>query len=152
MKRTFLKKHLLILFALIAAGMTATAQQKSITGKWKTIDDEDNTAKSEVQIWKENGKYYGKIVKIYNPDNRDSRCTECDSDDTRYNKKILGMTIINDMEKTENNLWEEGEILDPNNGSVYSCKMWLADDGNLMVRGFLGFSMLGRSQKWIKVE
>lgn len=124
---------------------------QSITGLWQTID-EDGTAKSEVRIWKSGDKYKGKVVEIYREDKRDGRCTECDEDDPRYNQKVLGMTIITGMEKTGDNMWENGEILDPQNGNVYKCKMWINDNGNLLVRGFIGISLVGRSQTWKRME
>lgn len=124
---------------------------QSITGLWKTVDEE-GTAKSEVRIWKSGDAYKGKVVEIYREDKRDGRCTECDEDDPRYNQKVLGMTIIRGMEKTNDNMWENGEILDPQNGNVYNCKMWLNDNGNLVVRGFIGISLVGRSQTWKRIE
>ncbi len=130
---------------------TTVAKTQSITGVWKTID-EDGTAKSEIRIWKSGSEYKGKIVEIYREDKRDGRCTECDEDDPRYNQKVLGMTIMNELKKTETNMWEDGKILDPQNGNVYSCKMWINDEGNLVVRGYIGISLMGRSQTWERIE
>ncbi len=121
-----------------------------IEGKWKTIDDETNKAKSIVEIWKDsNGLYYGKVIKIFDESKVDDLCTECDKSDARYNQKILGMTVISDMKKTDDNEWEKGTILDPNNGKVYDCKIFREGE-NLMVRGYLLFFY--RTQKWLPVS
>jgi uncharacterized protein (DUF2147 family) len=65
---------------------------------------------------------------------------------------ILGMTIITDMKK-DGDGWDNGQILDPENGKIYKCKMRLEDGGNkLVVRGYIGVSLLGRSQTWIRQQ
>lgn len=62
------------------------------------------------------------------------------------------MTILNGLKKTEANMWEGGKILDPQNGNVYSCKMWINDEDDLVVRGFIGISLIGRSQTWERID
>ena len=78
----------------------------------------------------------------------DRRCTSCT--DYRKDQVIIGMTIVSGMHK-EGDGWEGGQILDPDNGKVYRCKMHLEKDGReLVVRGYIGVSLLGRSQSWIR--
>lgn len=137
----------LLLFSLITL---ASYGQSSVFGKWKTIDDETGEAKSVVEIYEKNGKAYGKIIKIFNEKKQDAICDECDDDDPRKNKKILGMEIIKDMKK-DGNEWTGGKILDPNSGSEYKSTMWL-DNGKLHVRGYVGFSFIGRTQVWERIE
>src|SRR5690349_8289270 len=94
---------------------TATAAfGQSITGKWKTIDDNSGEAKSIVEIFEKDGKYYGKIVKIFLEPNEDPDpvCDKCEKDDPRYNKKIIGMEIIKGLEKDQEE-FSGGHILDP---------------------------------------
>lgn len=138
----------LLLFSFLLTIVIGTSQD--IEGVWVTIDDDGVTKKSELLIWREGSSYKGKIVDIYNQDNKKSRCTECSASDPRYNKKVLGMVILENLQKVEDNLWDDGEILDPQDGSVYDCKMWLGDNGKLNVRGYLGFSIIGRTQEWIR--
>jgi uncharacterized protein (DUF2147 family) len=65
---------------------------------------------------------------------------------------MTGMTIINGM-KPDADTWDGGQILDPENGKLYKCKMHLDDDGQkLVVRGYVGVSLLGRSQTWIRQQ
>jgi uncharacterized protein (DUF2147 family) len=123
-----------------------------IVGKWKTIDDETNQAKSIVQIWKaDDGLYYGKVMKLFDETKKDDVCNKCDPKDARYKQKVVGMKIIMKMKMTSSNEWTEGTILDPNNGKVYKCKLY-REGKNLMVRGFIGISVIGRTQTWLPAE
>jgi len=133
-----------ILFLLII-GFSAAGQ--GIVGTWKTIDDETNEAKSIVEIVEKNGKYYGSVIKIFRtPDeDPDPICEECDAEDDRYRKKVIGMQILRDMEKSGTE-YAGGSILDPKNGKIYSCKIWL-EGNNLKLRGYWG--PFFRTQTWL---
>ena len=61
------------------------------------------------------------------------------------------MEIIWNMKKDKENKWKSGKILDPDNGKEYKCKMKIVEENVLEVRGFVGFSLLGRTQKWHRV-
>ncbi len=120
--------------------------QPLITGKWKTIDDATGEAKSVVEIFERQGEFYGKIIKIFTNEDPDPVCDKCSQDDSRYNKKIIGMEIIRNMKKTGDE-YSSGNILDPEDGRVYKCKLWI-EGGNLMVRGYWG--PFFRTQTWVK--
>ncbi len=125
---------------------------KAVVGKWKTIDDETNKAKSIVEIYKKDGKLYGKILKLFRgpEEDQDPLCTECDGD--LHNKKIIGMQIINGLEYNDG-VWEGDDgILDPNKGKVYDCKIWVDEDNPdlLQVRGYILF--IYRTQTWHRVK
>ena len=123
---------------------------QTISGKWKTIDDETGEAKSIVQIWKsKDGLFYGKIVKLFDESKINSVCDKCEESDPRYKQKVLGMKIIMKMKKTGDNEWTDGTILDPNNGKVYRCKLFREGE-NLRVRGYIAF--LYRTQTWLPVD
>ena len=124
--------------------------QNSIFGKWKTVDDETGETKSVVEIFKKGNKVFGKIVEIINKERQDVVCDKCDEDDPRKDQRILGMEIIKDLEK-DGDEWDSGTILDPQNGKVYKCKIWV-ENKKLIVRGYIGFSWIGRSQTWLRVE
>lgn len=143
MKKTILSLSFIFLFVLTSLG-----QVENIVGIWKTIDDGDGTAKSIVRIYKAtNGKYFGKIEKLFKDENK--LCTACEG--ANKNKPIKGMIIINNMEAKGDGL-TGGTILDPNNGKTYRCNISIdGKTGNLKVRGSLDKSgMLGRTQTWIK--
>ncbi|GAB4244147.1 MAG: DUF2147 domain-containing protein [Ekhidna sp.] len=137
-------KHLI--FALLTL-VLFSAQSQEIVGKWKTIDDETQEPRSVVEIEERDGKYYGKIIKLFRGPNEDPDpvCEECE--DHRKGKKIIGMEIISDMKFNKGSgEYQKGEILDPENGNVYDCKLWV-EDGKLMVRGYLLFFY--RTQTWL---
>ena len=122
--------------------------QSSVIGKWKTVDESTGEEKSIIEIFERNGKVYGKIVKLFTDIDPDPICNECPEDDPRYRKKIIGMEIINDMEKSGNE-YSQGSILDPQDGRIYRCKMWIAESG-LKVRGYWG--PFFRTQTWKRVH
>ena len=123
---------------------------QSIVGKWTTIDDNSGQEKSVVEIFEKGGKYFGKVTRLFREagEDPDPVCEECESDDPRYQKKIIGMEIIRNMQKS-GEAYEHGDILDPENGKVYKCKLWI--DGNeLKVRGYWG--PFFRTQSWKKAQ
>jgi uncharacterized protein (DUF2147 family) len=127
----------------------ATLAQNSITGKWKSIDDKSGDVRSIVEITERGTILYGRIIKIFPKplEDPDPVCKECSTDDDRYNKKVLGMEIIRDMKKYDDE-YAGGHILDPEVGKVYRCKIWLEDE-TLKVRGYLG--PFFRTQTWQRV-
>ncbi|AXG74319.1 DUF2147 domain-containing protein [Flavobacterium arcticum] len=142
-----MKKCFLSLLLVIAAGMfSATAQ--GVVGKWKTIDDETGEAKSIVEIYEQNGKIYGKVIEILNPAKKSAKCTKCKGADK--DKPIEGLVIIKGLEK-DGDEYTDGDILDPNKGKLYSCTIKLDGKDKLDVRGYLGFSFIGRSQTWTRM-
>ncbi len=127
---------------------TSISFAQSPIGKWRTIDDETNEKKSIVEIYEENGKLYAKVIQLFRePDEEQNPlCEECKGD--RKDQPILGMIIMWDMEQDDDE-WE-GEILDPENGKTYSCFIELEEANKLKVRGYIGFSFIGRTQYWYR--
>ena len=137
---------------LLCGALAAHAQTDTPVGVWQTIDDQTGQPKALVQISADaNGDLSGKVIKgLSGKDQPDRRCTACT--DSRKDQPILGMTIIDSMKKT-NDGWDGGHILDPENGKVYRCKMHTEDGGQkLVVRGYLGIALLGRSQTWVRQQ
>ncbi|GAB4415787.1 MAG: DUF2147 domain-containing protein [Bacteroidia bacterium] len=151
-----MRKQLLLLTLLGTIGilLIQPLSAQSPVGVWKTIDDETGKPKSLVQIYEENGKYYGKITKLFREPNEDQDpyCDECDPKDPRYKKRVIGMVILTGLKKESSTKWGDGEILDPKNGEVYDCYIELVEPNKLKVRGFIGTwltgSSLGRTQYW----
>jgi uncharacterized protein (DUF2147 family) len=141
------------LFAAFLAAAPALAEDAGTpVGKWRTIDDASGKPKSIVAIWEDGGKLFGKVEKLLDPDRPepDPKCTKCEGD--LKDKPILGMRIMWDLKK-DGDKWSGGKILDPNNGKSYRCNITLAEGGQkLMVRGFIGMALLGRTQTWIREE
>lgn len=120
-------------------------QCQTALGKWKTIDDETGKPKSVVEIFEKGGKIYGKVIKLYRSPSEDQNpsCKNCPGD--RAGQKVLGIEIIRGMQKNGSN-YSGGTILDPKNGKVYDCKLWI-EDGKLQVRGYIAFFF--RTQTWL---
>jgi uncharacterized protein (DUF2147 family) len=138
--------------ALMSGAIAAYAQADTPVGVWQTIDDHTGQPKALVQISDDgSGQLSGKVIKGLNPAEKPGRvCSECT--DARKDQPILGMTIIDSMKKTDEG-WDGGHILDPENGKIYRCKMHVEDGGQkLVVRGYLGISLLGRSQTWVRQQ
>lgn len=124
--------------------------ESSPVGKWKTFDDKTGRAKSVVQVSERDGKLQGKVLELIDPPEPNPRCEDCPGDSK--GKPIIGLTILWDMKKAGDE-WKGGKIMDPENGKVYKCLLRLKDGGKkLEVRGFIGFSALGRSQIWARVD
>ncbi|SHK67986.1 DUF2147 domain-containing protein [Chryseobacterium polytrichastri] len=137
-------KKLLLTLVFSLFGVLSFAQ---IEGKWKTIDDETKQPKSIVEIYKKGDQYYGKVsqllIKPANPN-----CVDCKDD--RKNKPILGMEIIRGLKK-DGDEFTGGTITDPKTGKTYKCTITKSGD-LLNVRGYVGISLMGRSQTWQKVN
>jgi uncharacterized protein (DUF2147 family) len=146
----------LLIIALLLLGALSLQAQTTPIGIWKTIDDETNQAKSHVKIYEKDGKLHGKIVKLYRADGDTLTCYECDPQDPRYGQPIMGMVIMQGLEKNSDGNWEDGEIMDPNNGETYDCYLEMESTDKLKVRGFIGTWLtgkaLGRTQYWYRVE
>lgn len=141
-------KKILLTFSLIALTVISAVAQ-DVTGKWNTIDDNTGKARSVVEIYEQNGKIYGKIIDIVDPTKRDKLCTECPGDDK--NKPLLGLVILKDLKK-DGSEYNGGTIMDPDNGKIYKSYIELESANKLKVRGYIGFSLLGRTQYWERVK
>jgi uncharacterized protein (DUF2147 family) len=137
---------------IISVWSVAFASELSPVGLWKTIDDNTGKPRGLVRIVEVNGEYRGKVEKIFPKpgEDPDPRCEKCDG--TRHNQPVIGMTILWGLTK-QGDEYQGGAILDPENGKVYSARMKLdGQGGKLSVRGFIGFSLLGRTQTWVRDE
>ena len=131
--------------------LSVNSMAQTCVGKWVTIDDETNKKKSIVELYKSDGKLYGKITYLFPREGREpnAKCTKCTDD--RKNLPLLGLQIVRGC-KWDGTQWEGGTIIDPENGKVYTVKMWLEPDNSnyLNVRGYIG--PFYRTQKWVKTE
>lgn len=141
---------LLLLFPLLTVSLLNAAP--AVAGKWRTIDDETGKTKSIVHIYETaSGAIEGKVVEILHSDRGPNPvCDKCKGE--RKDQPIKGMVILWGLEEASPTSWKGGEILDPTKGKIYKAKLKLRDDGKLEVRGFIGFSLLGRTQVWEPVE
>ena len=145
-KQKIMKKTLFT-FALLL--ITTVFYSQSITGKWKTIDDETGKAKSIIEIYEKSGKIYGKVVEILDASRAKELCQDCPGEDAK--KPIMGLNVIKGLKK-DSDEYSGGQILDPKNGKLYKCLIVLESQDKLKVRGYIGFSLLGRTQYWYRVK
>jgi uncharacterized protein (DUF2147 family) len=139
---------LLLLCALASAPaiVAYAAGAPSPLGLWKTFDDKTGKPRALVRVYLQDGKYFGKIEQSFTPGAETRVCAVCA--DERKNQPIIGLLIIRNVSLRDGE-YSGGDILDPDTGSLYRCKFHLENDGAvLVVRGFIGFSLLGRSQTW----
>jgi uncharacterized protein (DUF2147 family) len=137
--------YLVVLLVLIPC-FTYT---QSITGIWKTIDDETGIDKSHVELYIKNEKLYGKIVKILDTsEGENPLCTECSGE--KKNQPILGMEIISGLKERRKDWYLDKGIFDPETGKTYDCKIWLDGKNTLKVRGYIG--ILYRTQTWYRIK
>lgn len=135
---------------LIAAGFATLASANSPVGQWHTIDDSTGEIKSLVVIVEQQGQVRGRVEKLLRKDaDQNAKCEKCSDD--RKNKPILGLEIIRGAKKASSkNVWEDGEILDPENGKTYGLRLTPVENGSkLEVRGSIG--PFGRTQTWVRV-
>ena len=139
---------------VLAASTAATVRAENLSplGLWKTIDDASGEARSFIKIWVENGELFGKIERLIRKpgQNPNPLCDECSGE--KKDKPITGMTVMWGLTQ-DDETWSGGYILDPDNGKTYKCKLKVEGGGEkLIVRGYIGFSLLGRNQTWSRVE
>ena len=138
-------------FAVILFGGTPcmTMAQTSPAGLWNTVSDVDGRPTAVVELREVGGAYVGTVRALLVPaDHEDSLCTKCSGD--RKNQPIVGMQIVWNM-RSDGDAWSGGEILDPETGKTYRAQMKLTDGGKkLVVRGYIGLPLFGRSQTWIR--
>ena len=130
--------------------VSAMAQMTPV-GLWRTIDDKDGAAKSEIRIVEASGVVSGRVEKILDPEAKPGeKCVECS--DERTDQPILGMEILRGLKKAEGkDVWEGGNVLDPKNGKIYRASVTPIEGGQkLQMRGYIGFFY--RTQTWIRVN
>jgi uncharacterized protein (DUF2147 family) len=119
---------------------------QSVEGHWYTYDDDTGVLKSKVKIYVEENKLYAEICELYNTAHgyENPKCLPCPGE--RKNQRVIGMKVITGLEK-EGDEWQgENAILDPKEGEVYDCTIWMEDDNKLAVRGYQGIFF--RTQYW----
>lgn len=137
-----------ILVLFLACALTSVLAAQSPVGVWKTIDDDTGEAKSHVQIYAQDGLFFGKVVRLLKSA-PDRKCDKCPGE--RKNQPVLQMVILENMQQ-KSGYWQSGRILDPEKGKWYTCNFWLKE-GNpnvLVVRGYIG--PFYRTQYWYRVE
>ncbi len=136
-----------VILCLSALALRAADSAAMPAGRWRTFDDKTGKPKAIIVLYEEKGLLFGRVETLVDPDVV-KICDKCS--DQRKGQAVTGMVVVRRMKK-DGDEYTGGDILDPKNGSVYRCKMRLLDQGRkLSVRGYLGLSLFGRSQTWIR--
>lgn len=141
-------KNALLILTFLCTFFSVSLAQNSPVGLWKTIDDKSGKAKSYVEIYEQNGKFYGKVDRLLLKP-ADTRCDECSGE--KRNQLVVGMVILEDLVPYRY-YWSKGEILDPESGSTYKASVWFEgdNDNELQVRG-RHWTGIYRTQTWYRI-
>jgi uncharacterized protein (DUF2147 family) len=137
---------------LAAANISVHAADSTSSpiGLWKTIDDKTGKPQGIVRVYEQEGRYFARIESGASPSDADRKCTACK--DERKDQSLIGLVLMRNV-KFQNGEFTGGDILDQNTGDVYRCNFKIEDNGNtLLVRGYLGISVFGRTQKWLREQ
>lgn len=144
---------LLLLLALPVCARIASAADAapdSPVGRWRTIDDHTGQAKAIVEIREQNGVLDGRIIQLFNPPEPHPLCRKCTG--ALKEKPVMGMRILWGM-RQDGGEWTGGQVLDPESGNIYRCTMSVGNDGKVLhVRGYIGLSIFGRTEKWVRAD
>lgn len=143
-----MKKCALFLLLFLAMSFSCLAQNKdSILGKWLS-----SSGDGQVEIYKRGNKYFGKLVwlKVPNENGKPKLDVKNPVEGLR-NRPKLGLEILKDFD-FDGEKWTNGTIYDPKTGKTYSCNMSLKQQDQLNIRGYIGISLIGRSEIWTKVK
>ncbi|MEP6484750.1 MAG: DUF2147 domain-containing protein [Rudaea sp.] len=143
-------RSVILSIALLLYTCAADAANDTPVGRWMTIDDETHAPSAIVDIIDEPGGLSGHIVSLFPKPGREPAplCKNCSGE--RKDQPVIGMKILWGLHR-DGDEWNGGEIFDPDGGTTYRCKIRVIDDGEkLDVRGFVGISLLGRTQTWVR--
>jgi uncharacterized protein (DUF2147 family) len=145
-----------LIFLCLSSAPSYSMSSTMISGLWW------NQGKSaQIEIYESAGHIFGKIVflkePVYPTDDTQSmaglpKIDRNNPDPLKRKQPLLGLQILSSFLQTGDRTWEEGFIYDPKNGKTYRCKMTLDNADTLSVRGFIGFSLLGRTETWTRAK
>jgi uncharacterized protein (DUF2147 family) len=134
--------------------LCVTVWSGELSGLWQEYNDDTGNPEALIRIEKTpDNRYEGRIEKIFLPvpENTALLCTQCKG--KLHNRPLLGLHILSGLQRKDKQSFEEGEILDPDDGNIYRCNIRLSDDGNTIeVTGYLSFNWIGHSEIWRKVK
>lgn len=143
-----MKSFCLTLLILLSV-VTSQAQNKdAIVGVWQ-----NPTGEARIQIFKQADSYFGKIIWLKEP-TKDGhpRTDDNNPDPALASQPIMGLQLLRNFKYKGDNLWEDGTIYDPKSGNTYSCKITAAGNDKIDIRGYIGISLLGRSETWTRMK
>jgi uncharacterized protein (DUF2147 family) len=144
-----IKKASVLLIMLIVALNAFSQSKDAIVGKWLSESGE-----AQILIYRKGNQFNGKIVWLKNPNSEEGKPLEDGNNPKKPLQKrpLIGLEILQNFVSSDINLWDKGTIYDPKSGKTYSCKMTMPTKEILNIRGYIGISLLGRTESWKKVK
>ena len=142
---------LVALFTMSFVSTTSNAPAEDadrVLGVWM-----ESTGKAKVKISKIGSKYFGKIVWLKEPTDPETKAPKTDKNNPNtelQGVKLKGLRIFKDFVYAGDDLWNQGTIYDSRKGKTYDCKITMKDINTLEIRGFVGISLIGRSDIWTR--
>lgn len=136
---------------LLAAALLANslAHGQDVFGNWYSLDPDTGENESIIRVYQQDEEVYARIETILREEDKDKTCIECTGKDK--DKPIEGLVIMKGLKK-DGEEYNGGKILDPKNGKYYKCYITLEEENKLKLRGYIGFSVIGRTEYWYRVE
>ncbi len=131
---------LLFLFVFITINLNAQVTGEEIKGTWQTAAKD-----AQLFIYKEGAHFTGKITWLKRP-GKDTKNPE----PAMRTRDLIGMVILKGFIFNGNNKWDDGKIYDPSGGKTYSCKIKLKNNNTLEIRGYIGISLIGKTEVWTR--
>jgi uncharacterized protein (DUF2147 family) len=146
MQKVMLKPGLFLIF-FFASFLLKAQSENAISGIWYNTE---KTAK--VEILKKGSAFIGKIVWLKDPNPGGKPAVDKDNPDAKLKSRpLMGLNLLEGL-KFDSGMWEDGTIYDPKTGKTYSCQVTLKSKDVLEVKGYIGFSLIGRTVEWTKVK
>lgn len=143
-----------ILLLLVLLGSLSAFAPKdnpnAIVGTWL-----NGSKKGHVQIYEKEGRYYGKLVWLSIPNDPATGKPKLDAkngDESRRSRPLMNLPVLYNLQFRSDNVWDDGKIYNPEDGKEYNLKMTLKDANTLDVRGYMGVSLLGKTQTWVRIK
>jgi uncharacterized protein (DUF2147 family) len=144
-----MSKKICFIIVIALYSISASAQNAdAVLGKWLSANSE-----GQILIYKKENKFFGKLswIKTPNDDKGKPKADDHNPNKNLQSRTILGLELLKNFTFDGDNVYEDGTIYDPKSGKTYSCKMTLKGDV-LKIRGYIGISLLGRSENWTRVK
>jgi len=136
------------LLAIYGASFSADFEADELLGIWLNHEKD-----AHVKIYKCGEKYCGKIVWMKEPEEDGApKKDKHNPDESLQSRALKGLDILSGFNFDSNKKWDNGKIYNPRDGKTYSCYLKIMDDGRLKVRGFVGISLIGKTNYWIRIE
>ena len=137
-----------VLSRVLAQSQPLSPALRAAVGQWQVIDDEGKPG-GHVETYLVDGHLFGKVTQSRPGRPPNELCDKCPGE--LKDKPVLGMVIIRDF-RPDGDRWTGGTVLDPKNGKTYKGKIWSIGEDKLRLRGYVGISLLGRSETWVRLS